>query len=144
MAQEAGRGMSRRPRPIERTRRATRGVTFDTGMLIALERRKSSALALLRACLLSHARITLPAAVLVEWWRGSHQAILEMGTREPLTPELALEAGKLLTQTGGSNAVDATVVVSAAQRGDIIVTGDPHDLRALARCVRGVDVDTVA
>src|SRR5687767_10387243 len=136
--------MSRRSRTIDEPRRASRGVTFDTGMLIALERRKSSALALLRACSLSRAKITLPAAVLAEWWRGEHPTILEIGTREPLTPELALDAGKLLAQTGESNAVDATVIASAAQRGDVVVTGDPRDLRALAKCVRGVDVETVA
>jgi hypothetical protein len=112
-------------------------------MLIALERRKASALALLRACRLSRAKITLPAAVLAEWWRGAHHALLEIGTLEPLAPQLALQAGKLLAQTGKSNAVDATVVVSAAQRGDIVVTGDPEDLRELAKCVHGVDVETV-
>jgi predicted nucleic acid-binding protein len=112
-------------------------------MLIALERRKASALALLRACQLSHARITVPAAVIAEWWRGEHGAMLEMGLLEALTPQLALQAGKLLAQTKGSNAVDATVVASAAQRGDIIATQDPHDLRELAAHVRGVGVEAV-
>ena len=112
-------------------------------MLVALERRKASALALLRACRLSRAKITLPATVLAEWWRGSHGAILEIGTLEPLTPEVALQAGKLLARTGRSNAVDATVVASAAQRGDIVVTGDSEDLRELAEHVPGVDVETL-
>jgi len=128
---------------IEHSARANRGVTFDTGMLIALERRKSSALALLQACRLSRARITIPATVLAEWWRGSHAAILEVGSLEPLTPRVALDAGKLLAETGGSNAVDATVVASAAQRSDLVVTGDWDDLRALAKCVKGVDVEPV-
>jgi predicted nucleic acid-binding protein len=135
--------VSHRSSPIQPTRQATRGVTFDTGMLIALERRKSSALALLRACRLSRARITIPAAVLAEWWRGAHGAILEIGTLEALTPRLALQAGKLLAHTRKSNAVDATVVASAAQRGDLVVTGDPEDLRELARAVRGVEIETV-
>jgi predicted nucleic acid-binding protein len=127
----------------DRVRLATRGVTLDTGVLIALERRKSSALALLRACRLSRARITIPAGVLAEWWRGEHAAMLEIGTLETLSPQLALEAGKVLAQTGKSNAVDATVVVSASQRGDLVVTQDPHDLREAARCVRGVTVETL-
>ena len=135
--------MSTRGRPIKHPARARRGVTFDTGMLIALERRKASALALLQACRLSRARITIPATVLAEWWRGSHAAILEAGTLEPLTPQVALDAGKLLAETGGSNAVDATVVVSAAQRSDLVVTGDLDDLRALAKCVKGVDIEPV-
>ena len=133
-----------RTRDVDRSRRAARGVTFDTGMLVALERRKLSALALLRACRLSRARITLPATVLAEWWRGTHGAILEIGTLEPLSPQVALQAGKLLARTGRSNAVEATVVASAAQRGDIVVTGDPVDLRELAQYVSGVDVETVS
>ena len=60
---------------------------------------------------------------------------------ESLTPELARRAGELLAETGGSNAVDATVIASAAQRGDIVVTGDEGDLKALVRSVRGVAVE---
>jgi len=133
--------VSKRTGSVRAARPATRGVTFDTGVLVALERRKAGAHALLRACRLSRAKITIPAAVLVEWWRGSHAAVLEIGTLEPLTPELALQAGELLAQTGRANAVDATVVVSAARRGDLVVTGDPDDLRELAECVSGVDVE---
>jgi len=131
------------PRTIRHVRRATRGVTFDTGMLVALERRKSSALALLQACRLSRAKITIPATVLAEWWRGSYSAMLEIGTLEPLSPALALQAGRLLAETHRSNAIDATVVASAAQRGDIVVTGDPDDLRRLAKAVTGVAVELV-
>ena len=48
---------------------------------------------------------------------------------------------ELLAKTRRSNTVDATVVASAAERGDLVVTGDVHDLRELARQVRGVDVE---
>jgi len=121
--------------------RATRGVTFDTGVLIALERRHAGALALLRACRLSRASITIPAGVVAEWWRGTHRALLESGSLEPLSPELAQKAGELLAETGGANAVDATVVASAAQRGDLIVTGDAGDLRRLAASLPNVTVE---
>lgn len=135
--------MSKRPRSADprAVSRATRGVTFDTGVLIALERRKASALALLRACRESRATITIPAAVVAEWWRGSHPALLESGNLEPLTPELAKRAGKLLAETGKNNAVAASVIASAAQRGDLVVTNDPDDLRELASFVSGVDVE---
>jgi len=116
-------------------------VTFDTGMLIALERRHAGALALLRACRLSRAAITIPATVVAEWWRGTHRFLLESGALEPLTPDLAQRAGELLALTGGSNAIDATVIASAARRGDIVVTGDGDDLRALARTVGNVTVE---
>jgi predicted nucleic acid-binding protein len=128
---------------IVHAQRATRGVTFDTGMLIALERRKASALALLRACRLSRAKITIPAAVVAEWWRGKHGDILESADVEALTDSLSRSAGMLLAQTRRSNAVDATVVASAAQRGDLVVTGDLDDLRELARHVRGVTIESV-
>lgn len=133
--------MSRKPKRTANVGRATRGVTFDTGMLVALERRHAGALALLRACRLSRASITIPAAVVAEWWRGTHRALLESGRVEALTPKLAERAGELLASTGGSNAVDATVVASAALRGDLVVTGDEHDLRELAEFVSGVTVE---
>ena len=133
--------MSRKPKRTANVGRATRGVTFDTGMLVALERRHAGALALLRACRLSRASITIPAAVVAEWWRGTHRALLESGRVEALTPELAERAGELLASTAGSNAVDATVVASAALRGDLVITGDGRDIRELAEFVSGVTVE---
>jgi len=133
--------VSRKPKRTANIGRATRGVTFDTGMLVALERRHAGALALLRACRLSRASITIPAAVVAEWWRGTHRALLESGRVEALTPELAERAGELLASTAGSSAVDATVVASAALRGDLVITGDEHDLRELAEFVSGVTVE---
>ncbi|HEU4620576.1 MAG TPA: hypothetical protein VFV10_21280 [Gammaproteobacteria bacterium] len=112
-------------------------------MLIALERRNASALALLRACRESRATITLPSTVVAEWWRGTHRALLESGTLEALSPELAREAGLLLAATGRSDAIDATVIASAARRGDIVVTDDPADLRDLASAAPGVEVETL-
>lgn len=141
MAQKTRCGVSRKPKRTANVGRATRGVTFDTGMLVALERRRAGALALLRACRLSRASITIPAAVVAEWWRGTHRALLESGRVEALTPELAERAGELLASTAGSNAVDATVVASAALRGDLVITGDEHDFRELAEFVSGVTVE---
>jgi predicted nucleic acid-binding protein len=133
--------MSKKAKRLVNVARATRGVTFDTGILVALERRHAGALALLRACRLSRATITIPAAVVAEWWRGTHRALLESGQVEALTPQLAEHAGELLAKTAGSNAVDATVVASAALRSDLVVTGDEHDLRQLARFAPGVTVE---
>jgi predicted nucleic acid-binding protein len=131
------------PQRSDSARRATRGVTFDTGVLIAIERRKAGALALLRACRRSRARITIPAVVVAEWWRGTHAGILEIGDLESMSPRLAMHAGELLARTRRANAADALVVASAAQRGDLIVTSDPDDIRELARAARGVDVVAV-
>lgn len=133
-----------RTRGVRNVSRATRGVTFDTGALIALERRKAGALALLRACRFARARITIPAPVVAEWWRGQHAGLLAIGTLEPLMPEVAKHAGELLARTRRSNAVDACVIASAAQRGDLVVTSDLDDLRELARLCKGVSVELIA
>jgi hypothetical protein len=92
---------------------------------------------------MSRASITIPAGVVAEWWRGTHRALLESGSVEPLSPELAQRAGELLAESRGSNAIDATVVASAAQRGDLIVTGDADDLRRLAVSLRHVTVEAL-
>lgn len=144
MAQQARRRMRRAAKTASLVGRATRGVTFDTGVLIALERRHAGALALLRACRMARASITIPAAVVAEWWRGTHRALLESGTLESLSIALAQRAGELLAETKGSNAIDATVVASAAQRGDMVVTGDPVDLRRLAVSLRNVTVEDLS
>ena len=44
--------------------------TFDTGMLIALERRKPRATEALRAIVRRGLLPVVPAVVYVEWWRG--------------------------------------------------------------------------
>jgi predicted nucleic acid-binding protein len=144
MAPQARRGVKRGAKTAPIAGRASRGVTFDTGVLIALERRHAGALALLRACRMSRASITIPAGVVAEWWRGTHRALLESGSLEPLSVELAQRAGELLAETKGSNAIDATVVASAAQRGDLIVTGDPSDLRRLAVSLPHVTVEELS
>ena len=135
--------MRARKKSARNVARATRGVTFDTGVLIGLERRHAGALALLKACKLSRAVITIPASVVAEWWRGSHRAVLETGVVEPLSPELAEVAGLLLAATGRNNSVDAVVVASAARRGDIVATADVHDLRELARGARNVAIAAI-
>jgi predicted nucleic acid-binding protein len=79
--------------------------------------------------------ITIPTVVVVEWWRGQRgplARILEGALLEPLDERLARIAGEALAKTRRSNAVDAIVVASAAQRGDIVYTSDVADLQALA------------
>lgn len=87
--------------------------------------------------------ITIPAAAVAEWWRGEHPGLLELGTLEAMTPDLAKRAGELLARTGGSNVVDALVVASAEQRGDITATADPGDLQELANHVDCVSIEKV-
>ena len=110
------------------------GVTFDTGALIALERRQLRMLTVLRGCLNRRTRMTVPAPVLMEWWRGRtdhRELILEAVHLEPLTPELARIIGEALAASPKSTAIDAAVMASAAQRGDTVYTSDIDDLMRL-------------
>lgn len=119
------------------------GLTFDTGALIAIERRRSRIKQVLAAARTLSLTITVPTVVVAEWWRaqrGPLAKILEGVVVEPLSEELARIAGEALARTGRSNAIDAIVVASAAQRGDVVYTSDLADLTAIARYFPGVRV----
>jgi len=46
------------------------GLTFDAGALIGLERRRHRMRRVFAAAVRDDVRVTVPAAVVVEWWRG--------------------------------------------------------------------------
>jgi hypothetical protein len=116
------------------------GATFDTGALIALERRDVSMVIKLRVLHQAGVPITIPANAVVEWWRKGHgqSAILELGTVESLKASTAKAAGEALAKVRGATAVDATVMASAAQRGDRVFTSDPTDMQRLQGHFRAV------
>lgn len=110
------------------------GYTLDTGVLIALERRRQRATAFLRAAREDGATVTAPANVIAEWWRKRsdiRDAILEAIIVEEMDEDLAKSVGETLAAVRGSTLVDATVVVSAARRGDIVLTADVDDFKRL-------------
>jgi predicted nucleic acid-binding protein len=112
-----------------------RGLTLDTGALIALEARRQRIRLRLKLANEERRPITVPAAVVAEWWRGRNDMrdeILAAVRVEPLTTLLAKIAGEALVAVRGSSAIDAIVMASAAQRGDIVYTSDPDDLEKLA------------
>jgi hypothetical protein len=59
---------------------------------------------------------------------------------EPTTEELARVAGAALNATAGRNAIDAIVMASAAQRGDVVYTSDVPDLELLSRVFPAVRI----
>src|SRR5262245_53231227 len=88
-------------------------------------------------------RITVPADVVGEWWRGHteiRERILECVDTEPLTLGLAKVAGKALATVRGATLVDAIVMASAALRGDIVYSSDLEDLEKLRRVFPGVRI----
>ena len=110
------------------------GLTFDTGMLISLERRKQRAWEVYRRARERHAPVTIPAPVLGEWWRGRtelRQAILDSARVEPLTDRIAILAGEALAAVPDAGTIDAFVMGVAAVRGDVVYTGDVADLQRL-------------
>jgi UDP-N-acetylmuramyl tripeptide synthase len=52
---------------------------------------------------------------------------------EPLTEPLAKLAGEALAVVRGATLVDAIVMASAAQRGDVVYSSDVDDLQKLQR-----------
>lgn len=112
------------------------GLTFDTGALVALERRRPRMRAVLELALVRDQPITVPADVVGEWWRGRSDLrddILASVDVEPLTAALAKVAGEALAVVKGATLVDAVVMASAASRGDVVYTSDVDDLEALRR-----------
>lgn len=110
------------------------GITFDTGALIALERRHARIAKVLATATASNVPITAPAAVLAEWWRGSSKMraqILASIDVEPLDANLAKIAGEAMAAVVGATVVDALVMASAARRGDAVYTSDFGDLDRL-------------
>jgi hypothetical protein len=70
--------------------------TFNTGMLIALERRKRRATEAFRAIVQRGYLPTVPAVVYVEWWRGRskiREEILAAVLVEDMRPALCRAAG---------------------------------------------------
>jgi len=119
------------------------GITFDTGALIALERNRQRIVEVRQAALRAGLRITVPAAVIVEWWRGRSDLrddIVASVSIEPLTPTTAKVAGQALARVRGATAVDAIVMASAALRGDIVYTSNVDDLERLRAHFRSVRV----
>ena len=112
------------------------GVTYDTGALVAAERNQRVVWALHRRALERGLRPTVPAGVLAQAWRGGPQAELSRllkGCRiEDLDAVRGRAAGQACGRARTSDVIDATVVVGAVARGDLVVTSDPDDIRAVA------------
>ena len=112
-----------------------KGLTYDTGALIAAERGDQQMWGLHRRTLSRGVVPTIPAVVLAQGWRGGPQPqmsrLIAGCCVEPLDEQLARSAGAACGRAGTSDIVDAAVVVNASTRGDLVVTSDPADIRRL-------------
>ena len=126
------------------------GLTFDTGFLIAIDRGSRDAWAFWKFALDNGLRLTIPALVVAQAWRGHQNARMGMLINSCLVERLdgtgARRIGALLAASGTSDIVDSAVVLGAASRGDRIVTGDVRDITHLASFVAGlgriIDINT--
>lgn len=116
----------------------SRGVAFDAGGLIALDRHDRRVIALLARATETAAPVTIPATALAQAVRDpGRQARLSRLVRQPTTDLVPLDrpdavaVGRLLALTGTADIVDAHVVVAARRAGQPVVTSDPSDLRRL-------------
>jgi len=120
-----------------RSRTAT-GIVLDTGALIALERGDKRMIALLHRALAQGRAFRVPAGVVGQAWRNSGvQVTLARFLRSeeveivPLDEQLVRACGELCGAASAWDVIDASVVIVARERMDLIVTSDPGDLRRL-------------
>jgi predicted nucleic acid-binding protein len=118
-------------------------ITFDTGALVALERRKGRAMKVY-----AHAKdrglvVTTPNVTVAEWWRGRtdrREAVLRGLLVEPASDEIVKLAGVALGKVRGATTIDAIVAAFAVQRTGIVYTGDVADFDALRVFFRALRV----
>jgi hypothetical protein len=111
---------------------------LDAGALIALDRGDKRILALLQRALAQGRAFRVPAGVVGQTWRDGHvQVTLARFLRSeeveiiPLDEQLARSCGELCGAANSADTIDASVVILARERRDLIVTSDPNDLRRL-------------
>ncbi len=122
-----------------RTRtRAAAGIVVDAAALIALDRGDKRMIALLDRALAQGRTFRVPAGVVGQAWRdGRLQVTLSRFLRSeeveivPLDEHLARSCGELCAAAKSADVIDASVVILARERRDLIITGDPNDLRHL-------------
>jgi predicted nucleic acid-binding protein len=112
------------------------GLTLDAGALIAYERGEFEIRRILKAAFRRGVTTTIPAVVLAEVWRGDAKdaavaRLLKWCRIEPLDESRARAAGALRRSTSSAGAIDACVAVGVRERGDVIATSDPDDMRRL-------------
>jgi predicted nucleic acid-binding protein len=115
-----------------------RGVVFDTGAVIALDRGDRAMVVLVAEARLSGQTITVPAGCVAQSWRApARQARVAAFLRLPNVDVVALDdedarrVGLLLARTKTTDIADGHVAVCAARLGQPVLTSDPEDLRAL-------------
>jgi predicted nucleic acid-binding protein len=110
-------------------------VVYDTGALLAAERRSNDMWAFHDEALKDELDVVVPAVVLAQAWRGGPQPLLSRLLRgcvvEAFDENAGRAVGRLLRDAGTSDIVDAAVVLTAIRHRAVVVTPDPEDIEDL-------------
>ena len=110
-------------------------VVYDTGALLAAERRNPDFLALHDELTSARIRPLIPVVVLAQAWRGGPQhqisRILKGCDILPDDERTGRAAG-IACAAGTADVVDAIVIVTAVRHQAPVVTSDPGDLTRIA------------
>ncbi len=118
-------------------------IVFDTGALVALERRKQRAVQVWTTARRDKLAVFVPGPVIAEWWRGRsdvREKILAGVNVEPVGAGLGRAAGEAIGATPNATVVDAIVMALAARLGAAVYTSDVDDLEDLRAFFPGVRV----
>lgn len=108
--------------------------TFDTGALIALERRRQRMRTIVKTAILDGIPIVVPSICVAEWWRGRtevREKILEAVVVAHTDDALMKVSGETLARVPTASCIDAVVMATAARYGGLVFTSDVGDLLRL-------------
>ncbi len=115
------------------------GLTYDAGALVAGQRNERALWAIHKRALARNVRPTVPAGVLAQGWRGGPQVnlsrLLEGCRVEDLNNVRARASGAACARAGTDDPIDASVIVGAIVRKDLVLTSDPVDLQTIAEAL---------
>jgi hypothetical protein len=114
-------------------------LVYDTGALLAAERRNPDFLALHDEATAARIRPIVPVVVLAQAWRGGpqHQISRVLKGCDVLPDDAATgrAAGVACAASGTADVVDAIVIATAVRYQAAVVTSDPGDLGRLASAI---------
>lgn len=115
-----------------------RGLTLDTGALIAVERGDERMREMLRFAQRASLAIDVPAGAVAQAWRGGPrqarvgQLLAQPEIHIPALDEVSARAvGRLCGLSGHADVVDVHIALHATEMGHHVVTSDPDDIRAV-------------
>jgi predicted nucleic acid-binding protein len=114
-------------------------IVYDTGALLAAERRNPDFLALHDELTAARIRPIVPVVVLAQAWRGGPQhqisRVLKACDIIPDNERSGRAAGIACAVAGTTDVVDAIVVATAVRHQAPVVTSDPGDLTHIADAI---------